>query len=322
MKKYTKAFSITPHDTNALDPRPDAYYLGNGNYTDEHDDDDFYDPQVWFRFGQGGAERGSTPIIAHSAYGEGSNPSADSTAGVNKITGDSTTNFVNYCHWSAASSHVTVNDNDVFNIGTGGFEMMVVIRFEDNGDQWQHIAARDKGNNNWGWLRLKDSHSDGGKIKFSISGSDPVSAAVASYDTWYILGVSRDVSNNVQLWRDGATDGSSVTSSGDLDADDNDNLVIGAMHNGTSYVQGVQGDIAEFILWEKNLSTAERAAVVANLQDRYFNDRRGKIVTCSDPNDADTYSIEYPKIGTVIPESPQYIRNSGKYAEDIVGLQK
>ena len=322
MKKYTKAFSITPHDTNALDPRPDAYYIGNGNYTDEHDDDDFYDPQVWFRFGQGGAERGSTPIIAHSAYGEGSNPSADSTAGVNKITGDSTTNFVNYCHWSAASSHVTVNDNDVFNIGTGGFEMMVVIRFEDNGDQWQHIAARDKGNNNWGWLRLKDSHSDGGKIKFSMPGSDPVSAAAAAYGTWYILGVSRDVSNNVQLWRDGATDGSSVTSSGDLDADDNDNLVIGAMHNGTSYVQGVQGDIAEFILWEKILDTDERAAVVTNLQDRYFNDRRGKIITCSDPNDADTYSIEYPKIGTVIPESPQYIRNSGKYAEDIVGLQK
>ena len=322
MKKYTKAFSITPHDTNALDPRPDAYYIGNGNYTDEHDDYDFYDPQVWFRFGQGGAERGSTPIIAHSAYGEGSNPSADSTAGVNKISGDSTTNFVNYCHWSAASSHVTVNDNDVFNIGTGGFEMMVVIRFEDNGDQWQHIAARDKGNNNWGWLRLKDSHSDGGKIKFSMPGSDPVSAAAAAYGTWYILGVSRDVSNNVQLWRDGATDGSSVTSSGDLDADDNDNLVIGAMHNGTSYVQGVQGDIAEFILWEKILDTDERAAVVTNLQDRYFNDRRGKIITCSDPNDADTYSIEYPKIGTVIPESPQYIRNSGKYAEDIVGLQK
>ena len=134
--------------------------------------------------------------------------------------------------------------------------------------------------------------------------------------------MSRVVSNNVQLWRDGATDGSSVTSSGDLDADDNDNLVIGAMHNGTSYVQGVQGDIAEFILWEKILDTDERAAVVTNLQDRYFNDRRGKIITCSDPNDADTYSIEYPKIGTVIPESPQYIRNSGKYAEDIVGLQK
>ena len=32
--------------------------------------------------------------------------------------------------------------------------------------------------------------------------------------------------------------------------------------------------------------------------------------------------IKYPKIGTVVPESPQYIRNSGKYAEDIVGLQK
>ena len=50
MKKYTKAFSITPHDTNALDPRPDAYYIGNGNYTDDHDDGDFYNPSVWFRF--------------------------------------------------------------------------------------------------------------------------------------------------------------------------------------------------------------------------------------------------------------------------------
>ena len=319
MKKYTKAFSITPHDTNALDPRPDAYYIGNGNYTDDHDDGDFYNPSVWFRFNDA---RGTTPIIGADSHGTSAKPAASSTAGVNKITGDSTTNFVDYGHWTAASSHVTVNDNAAFNIGTGEFEMMVVVRFEDNGNLWQHIATRDKGASNWGWLRRNAAASNGGKIIFSISGSDPISATVASYGTWYILGVSRDSSNNVQLWRDGATDGSSVSNSADLDSDNDDNLVIGTMHNGTSYVQGVHGDIAEFILWETSLSTAERAAVVANLQDRYFNDRRGKIVTCSDPNDADTYSIEYPKIGTVIPESPQYIRNSGKYAEDIVGLQK
>ena len=316
--KYTKAYSLTPHNTNAIDPRPDAYYVGDGNYTNGHDDGDFYNPSVWFRLDNA---RGSSPITGLASYGTSSKPDVDSTATVNKVTGNAATNFVDYVHFTAASSHVTVNDNAAFNIGTGEFEMMAVVRFEDNGNQYQHIATRDKGASNWGWLRRSDAASSNpGKITFSISGSDPVSADAPSYNTWYILGVSRDSSNNVQLWRNGATDGSSVSNSADLDADDDDNLIIGGMHNGTNYVQGVQGDMAEFILWETSLSTAERAAVVANLQDRYFNDRRGKLVTCTDPSDADTYSITYPTIGKIIDDSPKYIRDFGKQASDIVGL--
>ena len=321
MKKYTKAFSITPHNTNALDPRPDAYYIGNGNFTDGHTE--WGSPPIHLRGGVGMTTLNDLVIGWAHAGGGRTSLGLDNQSGLDHVGGTAETNFIDYPHWSSANAYGLINDDAGFNIGTGEFEMMAVVRFEDNGNQYQHIATRDKGASNWGWLRRSDAAgANPGKITFSMSGSDPVSATTVAYNTWYILGVSRDSSNNVQLWRDGATDGSSVSNSADLDADDDDNFVLGAMFNGTNYVQSLQGDMIEFILWESALSSSDRAEYVQRLQDRYFNDRKAKIVTCSDPDDGDTYIIEYPKVGTVIEESPLHIRDSGKYAEDIVGLQK
>jgi len=323
MTKYTKAYSLTPHDTNATDPRPDAYYVGDGNFTDEHDTTDFYSPKVWYRGGEqtrlGGAVTGWSNKVNNRE-------SSMTGSSVVDTTGDASTNYIDYATFNANNDHLKTTDTDTnYDIGTGEFEMMAVVRFADHGNKYQHIAARDAGGSseNWGWLRRADNaSSDPGKISFSIIGSDPVSATTAAYDTWYILGVSRDSSNVIQLYRDGATDGASATNAQDLNNETGDPLVLGAKDNGSgTLVQSLMGDMVEFILWETSLSSAERAAVVGHLQDRYFNDQRGKLVTCTDPSDADTYAITYPPIGKIIDDSPKYIRNSGKQASDIVGLK-
>jgi hypothetical protein len=318
--KYTKAYSLTPHNTNAVDPRPDAYYVGDGNFTDGHDTDDFYDPKLWYRGGEQLAVGGAVTYWENKVNTRFSTMEAYSVVAT---AGNATTNYVDYLTFDAASDYLKTDNTPAnYDIGTGEFEMMAVVRFADNGNAYQHIAARDTGASNWSWLRRSDAAgSNPGKMTFSMSGTDPVSADAPAYDTWFIMGVSRDSSNNVQLYRNGATDGSSVSNSADLDNDSDDDLFLGCKSaDGTTGVQSLLGDMAEFILWEEQLSTAERAAVVGHLQDRYFNDRRGKLVTCTDPSDGDTYSVTYPPIGKIINDSPKYIRDAGKQASDIVGL--
>ncbi len=215
-KPYTKAFAITPHDSNALDPKPDAYYVGSGNYTDAHTTTDFSNPKVWYRGGEqtkmGGAVTGWNNKVDNRA-------SSMTASSIVDTDGDASTNYIDYLTFNAASDYLKTTDTDTnYDIGTGEFEMMAVVRFADNGNAYQHIAARDSGGNNenWGWLRRADNASSNpGKIVFSIVNTDPVSATTVAYDTWYILGVSRNSSNEIQLYRDGATDGSSVTNAQD-----------------------------------------------------------------------------------------------------------
>tara|TARA_R100001594_G_scaffold97700_1_gene132075 strand:+ start:1152 stop:2120 length:969 start_codon:yes stop_codon:yes gene_type:complete len=319
-KKFTQAYSITPHDSNEIDPRPDAYYVGSGNFTDDHDSWDT--PKIHLRGGVGMTSlSGNMTAWAH-ADGDRSSLQPDSMGDISLVTGTAETNMVNYVHFTAATSFMQIDDHADFNIGTSDFEMMAVVRFEDNGNAYQHIAARDKGNNNWSWLRVSGAHADAGKIKFSLDGTDPKSDTAVPLDTWVILGVRR-YNDDIMLYRNGVDDMSSaVTNAADLDDDDDDHFMIGCIHNGSDHVQSLQGDMAEFIFWEKSLSASDRATFVQRLQDRYFNPQRAKMITCTDPSDAGTYIIKYPQVGQIIHESPTIIRNSGTGASDIVGLKE
>jgi hypothetical protein len=314
-KKFTQAYSITPHNTNEIDPRPDAYYVGSGNFTDDHDSWDT--PKVHLRGGVFMTAISGNMSEWQHADGSRFSLQPDSMGDVSLVTGTAETNMVNYVHFDSATSFMQIDDHADFNIGTGDFEMMAVVRFQDNGNAYQHIAARDKGGNNWSWLRVSGAAgSDPNKIKFSMSGTDPKSDTTMPLDTWVILGVSR-ISDDIMLYRNGVDDMSS-----DLDADDDDDLIIGAIHNGSDHVQSLQGDMAEFIFWEKSLSASDRATYVQRLQDRYFNPQKAKMITCTDPSDGDTYIIKYPQVGQIIHESPTIIRDAGTGASNIVGLKE
>lgn len=330
-KRYGRASAITPHDTNTIDPVPEAVYVGSGNFTDSVSAANFYNPSVWFR-----SEEFQTPTSAGALtewemyQGVGVNsdrtaPTSDSMASVNVVDGDASTNLQNYVSWTANNSHITSNDDAAFNIGTGEFEMMAVVRFDDNGDLYQHIASRNKGATNWSWLRRSDAHpgSAAGKLVFAVASSDPISDTVVPYGTWFILGVSRNSSNEIQLYRDGATDGAAVTNAADLDADADDNLILGAITSddglGPTLTQSLRGGMLEFVLWETSLSTAERAAVVQSLQDRYFNKHRAQLkITDQDGSQPDLKV----GIGEVVEIKPSIIHTSHTYAGDIVGLRK
>jgi len=321
--KYTKATTIFPHDTNPIDPRPDAVYVGDGNYTDGHTWDDFYEPNLWYR-GDEDMVAGSPGTWDNHAQGNGSIPVRSSQLSVDGPTidtGDATTNGKPYWTFAANADHMTTSDTPAsFNIGTGEFEMMAVVRFGDNGDKWQHIASRDSGASNWSWLRRSDgAGTNAGLLTISLVNNEPVSATAPAYDTWYILGVSRDGSNNVQLWRDGEFDGVSAGNSEDLDDDSVADLYIGAKGPGT---QSILGDMAEFILWEKVLTTAERLAIVNHLQGRYFNAKRAKLLVQDVAGDASTIDTIYPKVGEVNEISPNIIRSTSTVATNVVALYK
>ena len=317
---YTKAFAITPHDTNYIDPRPDAYYVGSGNFTDDHTS--WSSPKVHLRGGVEMTSLSGTLSGWGHADGNRSSLSLDSTGDVSVVTGTTETNMVNYVHFTAATSFMQIDDHADFNIGTGDFELMAVVRFEDNGNNYQHIASRDKGNLNWSWLRVSGSHADAGKIKFSIDGTDPKSDTAMPLDTWVILNVRRK-DDELMLYRNGVEDMSSVvTNAADLDAQADDHLMIGCIHNGTDHVQSLQGDMAEFMLWESALSDATRDTYVQRLQDRYFNTQRAKLVEQEISGDGTTLKTVYPKVGEVVKSSPPMIRNSALQAGNIVGLTK
>ena len=324
--KLSKASAITPHDSTVLSPTPDAVYVGSGNFTDSATTGTFYSPSVWFRSEEFQAPTSAGTVTAwemYKGFGVASDrfsPVVDAITTVDVVDGDASTNMQNYVHFTAATSALVCDDHADFNIGTGEFEKMAVVRFEDNTNQYQHIAARDSGANNWAWLRRKDNAgSNPGKVVFAVAGSDPVTATTVPYDTWLIMGVSRNSSNAIQLYRDGATDGAAVTNTADLDADADDNLIIGSKAYLSGYVQSLHGDMAEFIIWETSLSTAERAAVVQDLQDRYFNKHLAQITVKTEA--AATVAMKVG-VGEITEVAPSLVHSSHTYAGDIVGLNE
>lgn len=322
--KYTKAVEIAPRgSTLTLTNAVDAVYIGSGNFTDYASGPTFYSPTTWFRSQEGVTPTSAGTLTAWEGYA-GTDPDADTMATVNVVDGNTSTNMQNYVHFTANDSHITTNDNAAFNIGTGEFEMMAVVRFgEATSDLYQHIASRNKASSSWSWIKLKTTHGSGDFLKFSMPGSpDPLSGSTVPFDTWLIVGVSRNSSNEIQMYRNGATDGAAVTNAGDLDTDADDNLILGAISSddGSTMTQSLRGDMLEFILWETSLSTAERADVVQHLQDRYFNEHRAQITSKTD-SDATTVA-HVLKVGEVHELNVKQVTHSHTYADDIVGLRK
>ena len=119
---------------------------------------------------------------------------------------------------------------------------------------------------NW----VHSSASYGGQQRFFSSGVDPNGATALTLGTYHILGVGRS-GDQIQLYLDGETDGDATTNSTDLAS--GDNLYIGCRHSsGGAIQQGLEGEIAEILIWKKSLSAEERASVVTYLTTKWLDD--------------------------------------------------
>jgi len=320
MPKYTKATALAKG--TVYSPPFDALYIGSGNYTETTTAGSVATPSIWYSSNDQGI--GTYSGMSSSRWDDrGATGDHGATTGTS-YQASGGPNGYSYYNFDTNTDYITVNDSTTFNIGTGEFEMMAVVKFVDNGNVYQHIAARDKSANNWAWYRASDAAgSNPGKIVFSIAGTDPVSATTPAYDTWYIVGVARDSGNNVQIYLNGSTDGSSVSNSADLDSDDDDNLIIGGRYTGTAYNQSLLGHMTEFILWESELSDANRASIVQILQDKYINAPQANIINLDRDGTAGTFKqLSVGKLYEIESTGIQTGSTVDHSAEDVIGLRE
>ena len=319
---YTKAVAITPHDTNAIATTPDALYIGSGNFTDADVDADLFTPDVWLRGGRNMTGTAGSSLTGWDAAQSTGGVDVASFGTINRIAGTTETNMVDVAHIVGGTSGMTISDSTAFDIGTGEFEFMTLIKIEDKGTGvYQRIVSRDYDAPASNWSLLRRATSSGGNLKMNIDGSDPVGSSVVPLDTWVVVGVARDSSGDIQIYIDGVADGSAVNNTTDLDTH-NDPLILGARWTGTAYSQGMQGYMAEFLLWEGELRDDHRAAVVKNLQDRYLNTHTAQIKSRTDSSDAGTETSINLTVGEVHSISSELIKDTGTYAGNIVGLYK
>jgi len=312
-KKYTKAVSVTTSDSTVYDPRFDALYVGGGNQTDLTVASDIGTPTTWYRSGDAestGAASWDDNLGDRDATLDGP------TSGVTAMTvaGASSTNFKPWVTFDGSDSYLKAANYSDFNFDKE-FEMMVVIRFT-GGTGYQTIAAKDYDSSAWRWFMQSDGA--GNEVQFAVGGDDPVGTASLSKDTWYILGVSRDSSDVMQLWLDGSTDGSSVTNNTDFSGDTGD-FLLGSRWTGSAYTQEMYGDILEFIIWKgSSLSTAERSAAVTYLQDRFFNAQAAQVTLQNGASDIITHKDCL--VGKVLEISSDRVKATNTNATDIVAL--
>jgi len=309
--KYKRATAVTTSNSTEYDPPFDALYIGGGNQTDLTVGSDIGTPTVWYRSGDAesiGAASWSDNLGDRDADLDGP------ASGVTDTAGTSDTNFKPWVTFDGSDSYLKADDYSGFQFD-GEFEMMVVVRFT-GGTGYQTIAAKDYDSSAWRWLMQSDGA--GNEVQFAVGGDDPVGTASLSKDTWYILGVSRDSSDVMQLWLDGSTDGSSVTNNTDFSGDTGD-FLLGSRWTGSAYTQEMYGDILEFIIWKgSSLSTAERSAAVTYLQDRFFNAQAAQVTLQNGASDIITHKDCL--VGKVLEISSDRVKATNTNATDIVAL--
>ena len=261
--KYTKAQALTPGTTYS---KMDALYTGSGNYTDGTVASDIGTPTIWWQGGTG--QKSESGVVTwEDKLGDASAEAVSPSSGVTISAGTAATNSTDFTTFDGSNAYLKVDDYSRLDFN-GAFEMMTLAYF-DSGTGYQTIAAKDTVASAWQWVRKNNANNN--VATFWMDGTDPIGATTLALDTWHILGVSRDSSNNVQLYLNGATDGSSVSNSTDLSG--TDDFFMGTRWTGSAYTQEINGSIAEYLVWTgKSLSTAERASAVQYINDRYFND--------------------------------------------------
>ena len=307
MTKYVKAADITPNDSATLD-KPDALYIGDGNQADATTAAEIEDPTIWLNHLE--------MDDARDSWADQSGNSVDfATASLQTIAvnNDGTNLGHDYITFSGNGLEAGGDDDDEFDL-SGEFEMIAVIRPNTAG--YGTIIAKDRASITFQWhIRTDD------KMQTSMSGSDPIGATALTTDgtVWYFIGFSRDSSDNLQLWLNGATDGSSA--SNDVDLTSTDDWHIGSRDNSTN---DFIGDIAEVIIYCGKTLGANRSAVYDYLTQKYITTpKKAQIQMMEDTSDATTLKIwkNYP-VGRIIESSPQRIYATNTNATNIIGLYK
>ena len=305
MTKYTKAVSITPNDSGTIDPIPNAIYIGDGNQADYTTAAEIEDPTIWLNPSEMDGTR--------NGWADSSGNDFDfACAGAETVAqnNDGTALGHDYMTFSGHGLEQDGNDSD-FDL-SGEFEMIVVFRPNTSG--YGTIIAKDRASSEFQWhIRTDD------KMQTSMSGSDPIGATALTTDgtVWYFIGFSRDSSDNLQLWLNGATDGSSA--SNDVDLTSTDDWHIGSRDNSTN---DFIGDIAEVIIYCGKTLGANRSAVYDYLTQKYITTpKKAQIQMMEDTGDVSTLKKwkNFP-VGEIVEASPQRIYATNTNATGIICL--
>ena len=297
-KGYSKASAITPSDSTLYGPGGakffSALYIGDGNFEANVVASELFSPKLWLKANTGVTDSGGAISAWADQSGNSHNAAATNAptveAGVAATNGLATIDFDNA---GANDDGLKVTDHADFDFD-GVFSMMAVVKF-DAVNANQAVMAKDKHSSEWTWI------CDDGVMKFHVSSNDPVGAATLSTDTWYVVGVQRDVSNNMQLYLNNATDGSSVSNTEDFSG--TDDLYIGQRLENTTptYGQGMDGEIAEILVWKEHLSAKEREVVYTYLTDKWFNAKKADVAVVLD---GVTTTLKKRDVGTIIVMNP------------------
>ena len=312
--KYTKAQVLTPGTTYS---EMDALYTGSGNYTDGTVASDIGTPTIWWQGGTGQRTSEFGVVTWDDKLGDASAQAVSPLSGVTLSAGTTATNSTDFTTFDGSNAYLKVDDHSSLDFNRE-FEMMTLVYF-DSGTGYQTIAAKDTIASAWQWARKNNANNN--VATFWMDGTDPEGAATLALDTWYILGVSRDSFNNVQLYLNGATDGSAVFNTTDLSG--TDNFFMGTRWTGSAYTQELNGSMAEYLVWSgKSLSTAERASAVQYINDRYFND---PVVDFTVIKSDLTTEVKKLKRNTIVPIANKGISSgsgAGFTASDCIGLTR
>jgi len=298
-KGYSSASAITPSDSTLYGPGEEpffsALYVGDGNFEANVVVGDLHSPKLWLKANAGVAVSSGTTISTWADQSGNSHNAAITNAphveaGIAATNGLAT---IDFDRAGANDDGFKVDDHADFDF-TGAFSMIALVKFDAvNGNS--AVMAKDKHSSEWTWI------CDDGVMKFHVSGNDAVGAATLSTGTWYVVGVQRNSVNTLQLYLNNATDGSSVSNTEDLTG--TDDLYIGQRLEDTTptYGQGMDGEIAEILIWKKNLSARERGVIYDYLTDKWFNAKKADVAVVLD---GVTTVLKKRAVGSIIEMTP------------------
>jgi hypothetical protein len=265
--KYTKATSFSRVTFGTKQDTQDAVYIGEGNFEENVTASELFSPKLWLKANDGPTYAGYPLVVATWVDKSGNSHDGSIISGKEprkQVNASPILNGLVTMDFDRTGDDETIKiaDHADFDFD-GDFEMMAIAKWDaTNGNSC--IIAKDKHSSKWTWI------NDDGIMKFHVSGNDGIGSATISTDTWYIVGVNR-ASDTIQMWLNGATDGSSVSNTNDFTG--TDDVYVGARLDSAPDTtgQGTDGEIAEILVWKKALNTTERAFIVTYLQDKWLN---------------------------------------------------
>jgi len=323
--KYTKAATITPHDTNAVSPTPDAIYVGEGNWTEQITaGSDFpVTPVLWLVTNQGVS--GTAPVTEwqdQSGSGLRAFDDPDRQSGPILTAADATikTSFMRI----ANNEGFKVDDNSALDFGADAFTWMIVYRQSTAGvanANGKTLMAKEDTDDKWE-LRI-ESDSGGANIRLYTSGTDVEGTTDVGDEDWRIVTLTRAATGlgdarTHKLYIDGTIDnGSSGQTFTAVDFDGAQDLYIGH-DDGTA--TDFFGDIAEIIMWDAELTAAQLAIVWDYLNDRHFTGVEKTPAQIKMTVDGTVTSERIPP--GVYEYSPTVVFDTGSKVDSIVALYK